>query len=217
MLRKHPLSVALFAVIIGAAIGALVAFDRVDRSSSAEPEAVTEFPRGDLRHADALGRSVGLRDLPRTALRIDRDGEAVVARTDVPSLIATSKLVFVGRPVARGGSEEVTPAGFAEPEAPAATAHRIRFEVAKVLRGGDTEAVDLMVLDITDEFDRFDLGRDYLIFAEERALGSSQTPALVPTGYQQGVFRMESNERATNDPNGSLDLTLLRHQLKEAK
>ena len=127
-----------------------------------------------------------------------------------------SPVIFVGRALDRGSSEEVTPADAVEPGVPALTAHRIRFEIKKMLRGDDTPALDVTVLDIDPDFDEFELGTKYLIFAEWRELGTKAVRALVPTGYYQGSYKFtsENADTAANESNGTVDVKKLEEELK---
>lgn len=214
--RKHALITAALSVAVAAVVGGAAGYISAGDEPTVNADASSgELKHGDIDKANALGRRARLRALSATPLRIDEGGHTSVAFADVPTLFEQADLVFVGRPVARGGSEEVTPAGFAEPEASALTAHRVRFETTEVIRGPEAAAVDLMLFDVTDEYDRFEFGRNYLIFATEALLGSTQTPALIPVGYQQGVFQMGAGGRASNPFNGELRLEDVRKKLKE--
>ncbi|HLA14553.1 MAG TPA: hypothetical protein VJZ25_05965 [Gemmatimonadaceae bacterium] len=176
------------------------------------------YPTGNADRAQQLGRSSGLLPLPAGSPQVN-GGDATVERVSLDQAIERSSVVFIGVPVARGGSEEVTAAGAVEPGVPAMTAHRVRFEIRKMLRGDDASAIDLMILDISHDFDKFILGSKYVVFAEWRELGESRTPGLVPTGYYQGSFKFanENADVAENPVNGTLDVRELEKKLKEGR
>ena len=128
-------------------------------------------------------------------------------------LVSDSSLVFVGVPVARGGSEEVSPADPSEPIA-ALTAHRVRFDVTAILRGDPEVAIDLTLLDVDPDYDRFEIGSRYLIFAQRAELGTTKTPAIIPTGYYQGTFKFRDDRVARNSRNDEFDVVELAARLQ---
>lgn len=166
---------------------------------------------GDRELAAALGEAEGLRPLAEGMPRID-DGHALVGTVTPEQLLESSPLIFVGVPIARGASEVVSEADPSEPIA-ALTAHRVRFAVEKVLRGKPAEAIDLSLLDVDPDYDRFVLGDRYLIFAQTTELGSSRTPAVIPNGYYQGSFEFKDQRIAENSRKDAFDVTELAKKL----
>jgi hypothetical protein len=165
--------------------------------------------------AMVLGKRAGLPALPAGEPAVD-GGDGSVERVDLEAMTDRSPVIFVGRALDRGGSEEVTPADAVEPGVPALTAHRIRFEIKKMYRGDDAPALDVTVLDIDPDFDEFELGAKYLVFAEWRELGTKAVRALVPTGYYQGSYKFtsENADTATNETNGTVDVRKLEERVK---
>jgi len=121
-------------------------------------------------------------------------------------MVRDADVVILARATAIGGSETVSPS--TAEGAPATTIHRIRFSVSRVFRGDVGSLLDVADFDTSTAYP-FEVGRDYLVFAEWRALGSEQRRELTPVGYYQGVYQRVDERTAVNTINGSVDLDSL--------
>jgi hypothetical protein len=123
-------------------------------------------------------------------------------------MMREAEVVFLGTVEEIGGSEVVAP------DVPAGlgsrSSHRTRFSVIKQWRGPRADRVDVTLLDLRQFTGVFEVGTKYLVFAQWRELGTSRSRALVPSGYDQGVYRMVSDDEARNPVNGTVNVDKLR-------
>lgn len=141
-------------------------------------------------------------------------GQAVVGRTTLKEMIASAPLVFAGRVTAVGGSEVVSPGG--ESDEPELTVHRTRFDVVQSLYGDVPSTIDIAQFDVESAVP-LKVGSIYVVFAEQRLLGSSETEFYVPFGYFQGLYEQTAADQIENQINGSIEITELARQLKEVR
>jgi hypothetical protein len=151
-----------------------------------------------------IGPGIGLEPLPPGTPRQDGgifDGIGV----SLDEMLADAPLVFVGRVSRVGGSEHV---------GGSLTVHRTRFEVLCALRGDMTALVDIAQFDGSDAFP-FEVGETHLVFAHELSLGPKRYRALVPYGYDQGMYPRIADDVFRNRFNGSIELDDLVPRLNE--
>lgn len=139
--------------------------------------------------------------------------EGTVGPVTVEELQASSDTIFVGTAVARGGSEVLSPD---EPGVSALlTAHRIRFDVRRTLRGTPATKLDVTAIDVADNADPYVLGRTYLVFARHARLGVDAVDALVTNGAYQGAFEVVGREIARNRWLGEVNVGLVARAVRE--
>ena len=187
--KKRGLATALLTILLASSIAA-IAWSQVRDEGSTTP---------------VLG-SLGGKPLPPGPPKLG-GGAVSVERVTLDRMVETAEVIFVGRVEAIGGSEIVSPgraAGFG-----LHSSHRTRFSVDEHFRGPKAAKIDVSVLDLP-EFAVFEVGKDYLVFAEWRELGTSHRRGLAPSGYYQGVYALRSDNEAANEDNGSVSFDELR-------
>lgn len=149
------------------------------------------------------GGSSGLRPLPPGPPR-PAGGAASVERVTLDEMLRRADEVFVGTTTAIGGSEDVS--GGTPPDVPVLTVHRVRFDIDQSFRGSADGEIDVTLLDLADTTYPFTVGEKYLIFGVHKQVGPVRAPALIPSGYWQGIYPVVSATLARNDINGSVNL-----------
>jgi len=157
---------------------------------------------GPSRSGPVLG-SLGGKALPQGPPAIGTS-EALTERVTLARMLSDAPIVFIGRVEEIGGSEVVSPS--ADAGLGSRSSHRTRLSVIDQFRGPTADRIDVSLLDLEQFSDVFAVGERYLIFAEWRELGTLNTRALVPSGYDQGVYRMVSDVEATNPVNGEVNI-----------
>jgi hypothetical protein len=161
-----------------------------------------------VRISDSGGSS-NLRPLPPGPPGPARSAASVL-RVTLDEMLRTADEIFIGTATAIGGSEEVSRG---TPPIPPLTFHRIRFDVDQAFRGATSGPIDVTVLDSEGANYSFTVGQKYLIFAQHTKMGG-RVPALIPSGYFQGVYPVETATLARNDINGPVDLIELVEKAK---
>lgn len=131
--------------------------------------------------------------------------DASIQNVGPADIAGRATTVFVGTVTDKGGSEVAAPAS--DLTGPAVTVHRIRFDVAKVLRGPKVTPIDVTAIDAAD-LDPFEIGKTYVVFAEPRTFGTETSPRLAVVGYWQGAFATGNarSGRAANRRGDSVDI-----------
>jgi hypothetical protein len=155
------------------------------------------------------GGSSNLRPLPEGPPGPNRSAASVI-RVTLDEMLRTADEIFIGTATAIGGSEEVSRG---TPPIPPLTFHRIRFDVDQAFRGATSSPIDVTVLDAEGANFPVTVGQKYLIFAEHTTM-AGRVPALIPSGYFQGVYPVETATLARNDINGPVDLVELAERAK---
>jgi hypothetical protein len=125
-------------------------------------------------------------------------------------MLRSADEIFIGTATAVGGSEEISRGSSAIPPL---SVHRIRFDVERAFRGATSSPIDVTVLDSEGAHYPFTVGQKYLIFAEHTKM-AGRVPALIPSGYWQGVYPVETDTLARNDINGPVNLIELVEKAK---
>jgi hypothetical protein len=139
-------------------------------------------------------------------------GAASVEEVTFDEMLARADEIFVGTATAIGGSEDVTGD---QVEGPVRmSVHRVRFDVDQSFRGTADGEIDVTLFDSEGLTYPFTVGEKYLIFGEYTEVGPVRAPALIPSGYVQGVYSVVSATLARNDFNGAVDLVELVEKAK---
>jgi hypothetical protein len=163
-----------------------------------------------VRISDSGGSS-NLRPLPPGPPR-PASGAASVLRVTLDEMLRRADVIFVGTASAIGGSENVS--GGSPPEVPTITVHRVRFDVDQSFRGATSSQIDVTVFDAEGSSYPFAVGEKYLIFGVHKQVGPVRAPALIPSGYWQGVYPVVNATLARNDINGPVNLVELVEKAK---
>ena len=102
----------------------------------------------------------------------------MVIAVSLDEAIAQADVVFVGSVTAIGGEEDVD----------GVPAQRVRYDVEQMLRGDAVDEVDLTSAISLETSFPAEVGKRYLVFAEETPLGQEGALVLVPVGAAQGVY-----------------------------
>jgi hypothetical protein len=102
----------------------------------------------------------------------------MVIAVPLDDAIAQADLVFVGTVAAIGGEETVA----------GVPAQRVRYDVEQSLRGDAAAQVDLTSAISLETSFPAEVGKRYLVFAQEAPLGQEGALVLVPVGAAQGVY-----------------------------
>jgi hypothetical protein len=146
---------------------------------------------------------VELPPLPPGPPRLEATGgSAAIERVTLDKMIARASVVFVGTVTDIGGIETLS----VDEEGFALTGHRVRYRIDRLLRGERVDQVDLTNLTLGEALFPAVVGKRYLVFAELRPLGSPANRRLVPSGYSQGVYGVISEDRASNQANGTVSI-----------
>jgi hypothetical protein len=157
------------------------------------------LPQGDKGEAQEA-QSVDLPPLPPGP---PADPRCLVDLTSVslPEMIKGATFIIVVRVVEVGGSEFVSGSPY----------YRVRSEVVEALRGSVDATLDFALINCGGARYDFELGDEYLIFAEPLTFGG-KLEVIAPMGYQQGVFRLSEDGQATGT-RGTVDIGELRDRL----
>ena len=102
----------------------------------------------------------------------------MVIAVSLDEAIGQADVAFVGSVAAIGGEENIG----------GAPAQRVRYDVEQMLRGEPVDAIDLTSAISLETSFPAEVGKRYLVLAEETPLGQEGALVLVPVGGPQGVY-----------------------------
>lgn len=88
---------------------------------------------------------------------------------------------------------------------------RVRSKLVEALRGSVDATLDIAILNCGGARYDFELGENYLIFAESLTFGG-KLKVIAPMGHQQGVFRLSEDGQAAGI-RGTVDINELRDRV----
>jgi hypothetical protein len=129
-------------------------------------------------------------------------GAALIGYVSPEELVRNTPLVFVGTVVGEGDPQLIGDP-IADPLGQGPTVQPVHFAVEQTLRGEPAPTLDLLFpAFLGDTVDIFGTGDRLLVFARPVIFGHNRITGMTPSGYNQGVFRMESDEVARNEFTG---------------
>jgi hypothetical protein len=170
----------------------------VGASSACTSQPSPQPEKGEAQEAQSLKLSPA-----PPGLSLDRRCLVDLASVSLAEMIEGATYIVVIRVTQVGGSESVSGSH--------TSYYRVRGELVEALRGTVSATFEFALNSCGGAWYDFELGRDYLVFAEPLTFGD-RLDVIAPMGYRQGVFRLSADGEAVGD-RGEVNIAHLQDRL----